>query len=147
MIAGPSPAFSCRGSANDVPSVLVAEDSVLIALELEQILADCGCAVAGSYGDLGGALQALESRPFDFALIDHRLNDGTSERLAAALREKSIAFAFCTGQSKVDPSFDTGDAPVIWKPYAVEDVMKIVRRLIGANTDCAAVPTSLASLG
>ena len=50
--------------------VLVIEDEALIRLELEDMLADLGCEIAGSAGNLDTALKLVDQIDCDIAVLD-----------------------------------------------------------------------------
>lgn len=111
------------------PRALIAEDNFLISLDLEKILDDFGCRVAAHTTCVSDALKAVDRRKIDFALIDYRLADGTSEPLMHALTNCSIPFAFCTGQPRDDILSVSRRTPVIWKPFLPEDVFRAIEQL------------------
>ena len=75
------------------PRVLIVEDSTLIAMDLEDILKNCGCQIVGPLSSLEQALQALGREAFDVAVVDYRLGNCTAGRLLNALNDRSIPFA------------------------------------------------------
>jgi DNA-binding NarL/FixJ family response regulator len=111
------------------PRVLIAEDNFLISLDLEKILSDFGCQVIAQAASVSDGLKAVDSRKMDFALIDYRLADGTSEALTRALTNRSIPFAYCTGQPRDDVIFVSQRVPVIWKPFLPDDVFRAIEQL------------------
>ena len=56
--------------------VLIVEDQALLAMELEQVVEETGCAVAGCAMDTAGALEIAGRGPLDLALVDINLLDG-----------------------------------------------------------------------
>jgi DNA-binding NtrC family response regulator len=112
------------------PRVFIAEDSVLISLDLEKILRDYGCEIAGQAAYVANSLEMIGASEIDFALIDYRLGDGTSEPITEALKNKAIPYALCTGQSKNDFPTTSMDVPVIWKPFVPEDIHRVIDQLV-----------------
>jgi DNA-binding NtrC family response regulator len=53
--------------------ILIAEDESLIALELEQVLADLGCKVAGPVSRVADVVQQAQAGQLDGALLDVNL--------------------------------------------------------------------------
>jgi DNA-binding NarL/FixJ family response regulator len=115
------------------PRVFIAEDSVLISLDLERILSDYGCEIAGQAAFIANSLEIISASQIDFALIDYRLGDGTSEPVTEALKNKAIPYALCTGQSKNDFPTTSLDVPVIWKPFVPEDIHRVIDHLVGKS--------------
>ena len=102
--------------------VLIVEDALLLALELEAGLQEAGAHVVGCAADVDEALRMLEAGPVDVAVLDANLNGVSVAPVAAALRTRGVPFVFATGygDSKILP--EGFDAPIIRKPYDVTQV-------------------------
>ena len=112
--------------------VLVLEDEFLIALEIEDLLADAGYVVDGPHARIDDALAALDPDDLpDAALLDVNLGNGTtSEPVAARLAELGVPYALCTGYRPDDLVARYGDAvPVIHKPVSAEAVARVLAAL------------------
>jgi CheY-like chemotaxis protein len=81
-------------------TVLVVEDEALIALDVQMTLEDLDhdIVVAGSNA---AAEAALALQRFDLAILDYRLMDGNTDRLARRLRQAGIPFVVCSGSASV----------------------------------------------
>src|SRR5271165_2043073 len=77
--------------------VLLVEDEAMIAMLIEDMLADLGCDVVATAGQLGEAVSLARSGSFDLAFLDLNLRGVPSYPVAQALRERGIPFAFVTG--------------------------------------------------
>ncbi len=115
---------AARGGAArlDGLRVLIVEDALLLALELEAGLQDAGAEVAACAADVDEALRALDGTSVDAAVLDANLNGVSVLPVAEALRARGVPFVFATGygDSKMLPQ--GFDAPVIRKPYDVTQV-------------------------
>ena len=102
--------------------VLIVEDALLLALELEAGLQEAGAQVVGCAADVDEALSLLDSTTIDAAVLDANLNGVSVAPVAEVLRERGIPFVFATGygDSKILP--EGFDAPIIRKPYDVTQV-------------------------
>lgn len=112
--------------------VLIVEDQLLIAMDVEQALADHGITQVRTVSSVYEALQAIQSEKPDIALLDFNLGDETSTDIARALREKNIPFLFATGyadRSMIPTEFQ--DVPVVRKPYAPLTLIREMEKLIG----------------
>jgi CheY-like chemotaxis protein len=78
-------------------SVLVVEDQVLIALDMEDMLLGLGASACWMISGAGEAMALLETKSPDLALLDYNLGDETSERVADRLLELGVPFVFFTG--------------------------------------------------
>jgi PAS domain S-box-containing protein len=102
--------------------VLIVEDALLLALELEAGLAEAGAEIVGSAGDLEEA-QRMTGLDIDAAVLDANLNGESVQPVADALAARGVPFVFATGygDDKIMPQNFT--APVIRKPYDVTQVV------------------------
>ncbi|WP_372018125.1 response regulator [Pseudoxanthomonas sp. 10H] len=121
--------------------VLVLEDNDILAGALAECLEDAGAEVLGPCSTATGALAVLhDAGPFDLAVLDVRLEHGTSEAVAAAAREKGAAVMLMTG-------FDEGTLPdsmkglsVCAKPFDTRTLIRALQRLRDGSV--TADPTS-----
>ena len=85
-----------RGTGGRPRNVLVLEDSLLVAMEIEDALLAQGLSVA-----IAETLQAAEDcipdTPFDAALVDCRLPDGNAHDIALRLEARGTRVALVTG--------------------------------------------------
>jgi PAS domain S-box-containing protein len=114
--------------------VLIVEDEVLVALQLQKDLEDCGYGVTGPARSLKHGQILASGDSFDVALLDVRLGRETSAVIADQLLRKNIPFAFATGYSDFAMLPEhLRDVPKLNKPYLVDDVRRIVEDLLSRN--------------
>jgi CheY-like chemotaxis protein len=110
--------------------LLIVEDELLIALELQSIVEQLGGTVVGPAGSVEGALQLLSETTPDAALLDANLRGDRVTPVAQACRERSIPFALVTGYGRLEleePVLQV--APRVRKPFdsrAIHKVLAIV---------------------
>ena len=109
--------------------VLIVEDAVLLALELETGLSDAGAEVVGPAYELEEAM-ALLDRPIDAAVLDANLNGRSVTPVAEALAQRNVPFVFATGYGETGGAPGGFEAPVIRKPYDVTQVAAAVAELL-----------------
>jgi PAS domain S-box-containing protein len=109
--------------------VLIVEDAVLLALELELGLSDAGAQVIGPAYELDEAM-ALLDQPMDAAVLDANLNGLSIRPVAQALTDRGVPFIFATGYGEVGGAPAEFDVPVIRKPYDVTQVAAAVEALL-----------------
>jgi len=98
------------------PRILIVEDEMLVALELESILLDLGYSVAGIAPDLGAARAHFDSA-LDLALVDLNLRDGlTGPQIGATLGSKGVTVLFVTANPRLLGEGIAGAIGVITKP-------------------------------
>ena len=77
--------------------VLVVEDEILVAMLIEDMLADLGFEVLGPAMRLDAALKMALDESFDLAVLDVNLANEQSFPVAQLLQERGIPFVFATG--------------------------------------------------
>lgn len=118
-----------RASSLKGARVLIVEDAVLLALELETGLSDAGAEVIGPAYELEEAM-ALLDRPIDAAVLDANLNGRSVMPVAEALAARHVPFVFATGYGEAGGAPGGFDAPVIRKPYDVTQVAAAVAEIL-----------------
>jgi two-component sensor histidine kinase len=113
--------------------VLIVEDAVLLAMELETGLSDAGAEIIGPAYELEEAM-ALLDQPIDAAVLDANLNGHSVMPVAQALAARGVPFVFATGYGEAAGAPGGFDAPVIRKPYDVTQVAAAVAELLQVNT-------------
>ena len=110
--------------------VLLIEDEAIIAMTAEDMLEEVGCTVAATAATLPDALDAAGAGGFDVALLDINLNGVESLPVAARLREAGTPFIFTTGYGTAG-SGEYADAPLVTKPYRVDDLRQAIASALG----------------
>ncbi|WP_269715205.1 HWE histidine kinase domain-containing protein [Caulobacter sp. NIBR2454] len=124
---------SGESSRTDVAGLrlLIVEDSVLLAMELEAGLTDLGAHVTGIAATLDEALQMV-SLPLDAAVLDANLDGLSVAPAAEALRARGVPFVFATGYA--DKAAPMGfDAPIVRKPYNVGQIAAALAQVAAPN--------------
>lgn len=112
--------------------VLVVEDEPIIAMALEDMLADFGCEVVGPASNLPDAQRLVESVAIDAAMLDININNGRSYVIADELRRRAVPFVFATGYG--EEGIEAGGAPVLRKPYRLAEVEAILTALLETDS-------------
>ena len=120
---------ACRAPPR--PRVFIAEDSILISLDLEAILCAMGCEVVGVGTNLAQALQFANPDKIDLAIIDYALEDGTCDRLIDALVAQSIPFVICTVFAPEEIEASYRGVPILRKPFEADEVSRVINQLVG----------------
>jgi CheY-like chemotaxis protein len=109
--------------------VLVVEDENLIALLLEDMLAELGHTVVGPVARLDKALETARREAFDVAILDVSINGGDVYPIAEALAARDIPFVFSTGYDKKSLPAPYSDRPALQKPFQRHDLQKLFAEL------------------
>jgi DNA-binding response OmpR family regulator len=123
----------CAGIAlNKIPRgmrVLVVEDEFMIAMAVEAVVIDAGGIVVDMAATLDQALCLARSAEIDAALLDINLNGETSFPVAEVLGTRGIPYAFVTGYGRQMVPKPFASAPILTKPYARGDLIKVLGSL------------------
>lgn len=111
--------------------VLILEDQLVIAVGLEQILADANIKDVITTGSEAETMQLLAHRKPDVAVLDINLGTGTSIAVAEELTRLNIPFLFATGygDSIIIPEH-LKQVPVVRKPYDGISILMNLQNLI-----------------
>jgi two-component sensor histidine kinase len=119
------PAGASRGGLGEADitgvRVLIVEDAVLLALELESGLTESGALVVGSAADIVEATRMLDLT-FDVAVLDANLNGKSAIPVAEALVARGIPFIFATGYGDAGGAPTGFTAPIVRKPYNIRQI-------------------------
>jgi len=107
--------------------VLLVEDEYLVAMNIELMLRQCGCAVVGPIGDLASALRVAQEGGFDLALLDVNVGGEHVTAVAEALQKQAVPMVFCTGYQTDNLPARFAGAPTLKKPFQAGDVVAAVR--------------------
>jgi len=120
-------------SGNDLQGrrVLVVEDESMVAMLLEDNLADIGCEVVDVAFRLNEALDKANSASFDIAILDVNLNGDYTFPVAAALRQRGMPFVFATGYDASSLPGAFRGTPVLRKPFQRRDLEQALRAALG----------------
>jgi CheY-like chemotaxis protein len=101
-------------------SVLLIEDSLIIALDAEDALRRLGAKSVATEATVPGAIAAIELEKPDLAVLDINLGDTTSFTIADRLADLNVPFLFATGYGEQARLPDRLlDRPVLQKPYTL----------------------------
>ena len=110
--------------------VLLVEDSMIIAMDAEEMLEDQGFKKIVTAASVAQALEELEKFEPLFALLDYNLGDETSENIAKTLSDRGIPFWFATGYGDaIEKLSESAANGVLQKPYSSDDLAKISKAL------------------
>ena len=131
----PRPAVSSQHPINpallEMKSVLLVEDSLIIALDAEDILNRFGAAVSTA-STPEAAHNILDQDRVDFAILDINLGDQTSFGVADRLAELGIPFFFASGYGEqASLPMDHRSMSVVQKPYTTHNIAKAIDDLFG----------------
>ncbi len=114
--------------------ILVAEDNVLAAMELEQVLQECGCETVGPAATVDQALRLAREERLDGAVLDVNLRDQAVFPAADELARRGVRMIFATGYEDgyTFPANLAGYAR-LRKPYAGQELKRLLTATFGST--------------
>jgi DNA-binding NtrC family response regulator len=122
----------------DRPRILILEDGLLLAMEIEEAVHRAGYAVIMAR-TLGEAWAALERDRVDGAVLDYFLPDGSAGDLALHLAAL-CPVAFISGYGRQDFDVDLHHIPLFDKPVDMDALMLWLSQSLHCTADCPGVP-------
>jgi DNA-binding NtrC family response regulator len=127
-----------NGSSNGVLTgirVLLVEDETLVAMLLEDMIADLGGTVVGSASRVGRALELVQDPGcgIDLAVLDVNLGGEEVFPVASALAERRVPFAFSTGYGNAGLPDAWRSRPTLQKPFTQEQVTTVLGHALQSN--------------
>ena len=120
--------------------ILIVEDEMLVAMELESILSDCGLEPVGIAPDWTTA-EAYFDESLDLALVDLNLRDGlTGPQIGKMLGAKGVTVLFLTANPRILGEGIAGTIGVLTKPTDSATVKQAVDYALGVRQGRAAEP-------
>ena len=134
VVAGAAESQPSRTKARSLQpgmSILVVEDNMILALDVEEMLLRCGAESVEVVSSVPEALQFLENTRVDAGILDLKLGRGDSIPIARQLRDLGIPFVFATGYGEraVIPA-QFSDVPVAGKPYSEAVLCAVLGQVI-----------------
>jgi PAS domain S-box-containing protein len=138
--SAPAPVERSTGASSGAAStqgisgqrIIIVEDAVLLALELEAGLIEAGAQVVGAAADVAEAMRLIE-RPFDVAVLDANLNGESVTPVAHVLARRGKPFIIATGYGDAGPAPEGFDAPVVRKPYNVNQIAAAIAEALATR--------------
>ena len=128
----PQPHVNGRTGSIEGMRVIIVEDAILLAMELEAGLSEAGVEVVGSAALVDEAM-ALVDTPMDAAVLDCNLNGESVIPVAEALAARGVPFLFATGYGETRGAPEGFDAPIIRKPYDVAQITAALADITGRS--------------
>jgi CheY-like chemotaxis protein len=113
--------------------VLIVEDEMLVAMNIEDMLLDLGHEVAGLASRLEPALALAREGAFDLAMLDVNLAGQPSFPIADILAERGIPFFFATGYGSKGIEEAYRAHIVLQKPFRALELAQALRAAAPAD--------------
>lgn len=133
------------GNPMQTPTVLIVEDEMLVAIDLEASLEEHGYRPVGIAADMSRALELASTRP-DVALVDCNLRDGpTGPTIGRMLGQTyGTTVIFLTANPAMLDEGIAGTLGVVSKPCGYESIGELVNFAVRArHGDLSQPPTGI----
>lgn len=115
----------------DVKRVLVVEDEMMIAMMLEDMLADLGHEVAGVAMRLPQALEMARTTDASVAILDINLDGRRSFPVAEVLRQRGVKLIFASGYGSPGLEAPFLEEIILKKPFEASDIRSALVKAAG----------------
>lgn len=130
-------------SSSQALKVLLIEDESLVAILVEDMLADLGHAVVATAGRMESAMKLAAELPVDLAIVDVNLNGQQTYPLATVLMNRGVPFIFATGYGAAGLLQEWRGVPTLQKPFQTRELAAtILRAMQPANGEGKAGPVA-----
>lgn len=109
--------------------IFIVEDEALVAMMLEEALAELGHSVSASCAEFDDALRVAHAGEFDAAIVDINLRGRASFEVAQAVAARGIPVCFASGHGAGDIPPDYAAFRVLAKPYTLHEVERLLAQL------------------
>jgi DNA-binding NtrC family response regulator len=113
---------------NGTVAVLVVDDEPAIRLLCRVNLELEGYEVIEA-ASLDAARRELDARAVALVLLDMRIGHERGETLLDEINDRNIPVVVVTGSAELDPVWTSRTNAVLGKPFAIDDLLRIVREL------------------
>jgi CheY-like chemotaxis protein len=114
--------------------VMVAEDELLVAMMIEDLLEELGCVLVGPFTNVADALNAAEDISIDLAVLDVNLRGKKIYPVAERLAARGIPFLFLSGYGHHGVPANRPEWRVCAKPF---DSVELAAMMIDRIQDSA----------
>jgi CheY-like chemotaxis protein len=107
--------------------VFLVEDELMVAMIVEDMLAEFGCVLVGAAASVDEALAALkQTGDLDAAILDVNLGGEKVFPIADALVQRGVPFVFSTGYGPADLHQRYPGCRLLQKPYRPEALAQVL---------------------
>ncbi len=117
------------------PRILIVEDDMFVALDLETIVLQEAEAEVVSVASVSAAERAADD--VDMAILDIDVVDGKTYDLARRLHRRHTPFIFVSASRREEVPGELRAAPFIAKPYDPAAIVREVRRALAYHAQAA----------
>jgi len=114
--------------------ILLVEDEMLVAMLLEDMLAEAGHTIIGPLARVDQAVEAAQQQAPDIAILDVNVGGEEVYPVAEVLAARGIPFAFATGYGAQGLDERWQHRPTLQKPFHRNDLFAMVAELASSRS-------------
>ncbi|GGF85164.1 MULTISPECIES: response regulator [Rhizobium] len=120
---------------NDYPNILLLEDDLLLAMDMEDHLLQTGHNIIGPFGRIADAMDAIPRNDLAGAIVDLNLHGELSVPVIEMLRERDVPVIICSSHAEL-PELKSRlkDLPMLPKPWHPQKLNRLVAETFGASS-------------
>lgn len=115
--------------ADDVSRVLIVEDNLLVAMDEQIMVEQCGCIVLGPVGTVYEALALIAENSLDGAVLDVDLGGERVWPVTDRLEARNVPFVLATGYTREEVPERFRERPMLTKPVTLDALRRMLGRL------------------
>jgi DNA-binding response OmpR family regulator len=121
---------------NDCPTILLLEDDLLLAMDIEDHLLKTGHKIVGPFGRITDAMDAIPRNELAGAIVDLNLHGELSFPVIEMLRQHSVPVIVCSGYGEIPEMKDRLEGMALLpKPWNAQKLDRLMRETFGVRDD------------
>lgn len=117
------------------PNILLLEDDLLLAMDMEDHLLQTGHKIVGPFGRIADAMDAIPRNDLAGAIVDLNLHGELSFPVIEMLQERSVPVIICSGYAEL-PELKSRlkGLPMLPKPWNAQKLNRLMQETFGADS-------------
>jgi len=112
-------AFAGKGfMRHEAKRILIVEDKVIIAMDVEDMVSDCGCVPVGPVSNVADGIALVQQTALDGAVLDINLGEERVWPLAEVLDDQGVQIVLASGYATTEVPARFRDRPMLEKPLS-----------------------------
>lgn len=121
---------------NDGPNILLLEDDLLLAMDMEDHLLQTGHKIVGPFGRIADAMDAIPRNDLAGAIVDLNLHGELSFPVIEMLQQHDVPVIVCSGYAELPEVKSRLDGlPMLPKPWNAQKLDRLMRETFGVESD------------
>lgn len=120
---------------NDCPTILLLEDDLLLAMDMEDHLLQTGHRIVGPFGRIADAMDAIPRNELAGAIVDLNLHGELSFPVIKMLQDHAVPVIVCSGYADLPEVKERlKGLPMLPKPWNVQKLDSLMAETFGVRS-------------